>query len=257
MFRVASWNVNSINARLERALAFLERAKPDALCLQELKGPDEKFPMEAIEKAGYHAAIFGQKSYNGVAVLSKTKPTNVVQGLQDKVDDDSSRLIGVTVKGVRVISAYCPNGQEVGAKAYDFKLKWFKRLRKYLEKHHKPSEKIILAGDFNVAPDDRDVYDPKKWEGKIHFSEPEKKALIEVCDFGLVDTFRIHHEEGGFYSWWDYRQLGFPKNRGLRLDFIFASSPLAKKCKAASIDRDERKGSKPSDHAPTLADFDL
>lgn len=252
---VATWNVNSVNARLERLLKFLDRAKPDVLCLQELKCLEEKFPFDAIRAAGYVAATHGQKTYNGVAILTREEAMDVTRGMEDSVDDPAARLIGATVKGVRVYSAYFPNGQAVGTEKYAYKLEWMKRLKHFLNARHQQNQKIILAGDFNVAPEDRDVYDPDAWRGQILFSEPEKAGLKEIFAFGLQDTFRKHHAGDGFYSWWDYRMLGFPKNRGLRIDFILATPPLWETCVSASIDRDERKGDLPSDHAPVLSTF--
>lgn len=260
MFKVATWNVNSIQTRLERVLDFLQREAPDALCLQELKCEENKFPQEAISAAGYHASVYGQKAYNGVAVLTKNKPSNVIQGLQDGVSDAEARLISVTVSSstlnkIRILSAYVPNGQEVGSDKYDYKLKWFKRLRSFLDKNHNPKEKILLAGDFNVAPEDRDCWNPKAWKGRILFSEPEKKALSHVIAFGLTDTTRIHHE-GELFSWWNYRQSAFENNHGLRIDFIFATPPLAKLCTWSRIDRNERRGPQPSDHVPVITEFE-
>jgi exodeoxyribonuclease-3 len=254
---VASWNVNSVNARVERLLAFLDRTKPDVLCLQELKCVDEKFPYDAVKAAGYHAVVHGQKTYNGVAVLSRAEPEPLGAGFRDGAGEADSRLVGARVRGVNVFSAYIPNGQSVGAPKYAYKLEWLRRLRGFLDARHNPDERLVLAGDFNVAPTELDVRKPEAWRGQVLFSEPEQAGLKHVCDFGLFDTFRLHHDDGGHYSWWDYRQLSFPRNDGLRIDFIFATPPLAKLCDKAWIDRDERKGDKPSDHAPCFAQFVL
>ena len=254
-FRVISWNVNSITVRLPRLLGVLERHNPDIVCLQELKCLEEKFPKEELQKLGYHSSVFGQKTYNGVAILSKTKFDKEVKSFGDGVEDTHSRFVMGETRGVQVASCYIPNGQEVGAPAYEYKLKWLARLREFLNKKIDSKKPVVLLGDFNVAPEDRDVYSPKEWEGKILCSEPERKALREVCGYGLVDVFRKHHEEEGLYSWWDYRALGFPFNKGLRIDFVLASKFLADKCTASEIDREERKGEKPSDHAPVIADF--
>lgn len=256
MLKVATWNVNSIHMRLERLFSFLQREKPDILCLQELKCMEEKFPKVEFEKFGYFACVFGQKTYNGVAILSRVEPKDVIKGFQDGVTDDSARLVSATLAGCRVYSVYVPNGQAVGTEKYQYKLEWFKRLKAHLKAKHSPKDKVILAGDFNVVPEDRDVHDPKAWEGQVLFSEPEKEALRSVVDFGIVDTFRLHHSEAGFYSWWDYRQLAFPLDKGLRIDFIFATKTLAEKCDSASIVREERKGTKPSDHVPVMAEFE-
>ncbi len=257
MFKVACWNVNSISSRLSRAQEFLKRHSPDILCLQELKGLDEKFPFDTFRELGYHAEVFGQKTYNGVAILSKEKPLFVMRGFGDGVEDPQSRFIWAKYAKMSVGSVYAPNGQAVGAVAYAYKLEWFRRLRKFLETNAKVTESFILAGDFNVAPEDRDVHDPAAWRGSILCSEPERKSLAGVCEFGLKDTFRKLHSESGLFSWWDYRALAFPFNKGLRIDLILASTVLWESCVAASIDRDERKGEKPSDHAPCLAEFSV
>lgn len=253
--KLYSWNVNSIGVRLERLLRFLEREKPDVLCLQELKCVDEKFPTEAIRQAGYRATVHGQKTYNGVAVLTREEPQAVTRGFGDGGDDGAARFLGVTVRGVRVYSAYVPNGQAVGSEKYAYKLEWLRRLRAYLDGHYTGQSSVIVAGDFNVAPEDRDVHDPKAWHEQILCSTAERRALAHVCGFGLQDTYRKLVAEGGHYSWWDYRMLGFPKNRGLRIDLILATAPLHGECRAVFIDRDERKGAQPSDHAPVGADF--
>jgi len=255
MLKVATWNVNSVNSRLERLLQFLKRESPDVLCLQELKCMEEKFPFEPIRAAGYDVAVYGQKTYNGVAILSKQPITQVQKGFGDGVDDPAARFILGYCEKLWVASAYVPNGQTVGSAAYEYKLKWYARLESLLKSRFTPGDSLLVAGDFNVAPEDRDCHNPTEWEGAVLFSEPEKAALKSLCRFGLVDTFRLHHQDSGLYSWWDYRQLAFPFNKGLRIDFILASSSLASVCNDASIDRDERKGEKPSDHAPCLATF--
>lgn len=257
MRRLVTWNVNSIKIRIDRLLKLIERHRPDVICLQELKTIDANFPLEPLTQAGYHCAVYGQKTYNGVAILSKEEPQEVIRGFGDDVDDPASRFILARFDQWAVASAYIPNGQEVGSPAYAYKLQWLSRLRRLLDADFEPSENLVIAGDFNVAPEDRDVHDPNAWRGKILFSEPEKAALKDVMEFGLVDVFRRHHAAPGLYSWWDYRQMGFPFNRGLRIDFILASDPLAEKCRECFIDREERKGEKPSDHAPVIADFDL
>ncbi len=254
---VASWNVNSIQSRHQRAIEFLRRHSPDFLCLQELKCMDEKFPLEPFREMGYHASVFGQKTYNGVAILSKNEPIDVIKGFGDGVEDPMSRFIWCQFERFALASCYIPNGQSLDAPAYAYKLEWLKRLRTFVDSHADPSEPVILAGDFNVAPENRDVHDPAAWEGSILVSESERKALAHVVDFGFEDTFRKHHSEGGQYSWWDYRALGFQLNKGLRIDLILATQPLWEVCTATSIDRAERKGEKPSDHAPCLAEFDF
>lgn len=255
--KIATWNINSIRARTERLLAWLSSAQPDVLCLQELKCTPEQLPAEEIRAAGYHSVVHGQKTYNGVAILSKEEPRDALLGMSDDVEDPQSRVVAASVGSVRVICVYAPNGQSVGSEAYEYKRAWFQRLRRYLDTRHAKKEPLVLCGDFNVAPEDIDVHDPALWKDQILFSEPEKAALKHVCDFGLVDTFRQHHAEGGKFSWWDYRQLSFPKNKGLRIDHVFATPGLAEKCVGSDIDREARKGKQPSDHAPVWAQLDV
>jgi len=188
-------------------------------------------------------------------LFAKTEPRVIASGFGDDVEDPASRFLLVESNGIQVASCYVPNGQAVGTDKYAYKLKWLERMRGYLKRQAHAEKPMLFTGDFNVAAEDRDVYNPEAWRDSVLFSEPEKKALRDVLAFGLVDTFRLHHEEAGVYSWWDYRQLAFPKNRGLRIDYIFATQSLAKRCKSAWIDRDERKGKLPSDHAPVIAEF--
>ena len=254
MWKVAAWNVNSVKARLDRLLGFLEREQPDVVLLQELKCEEPGFPYEAVGNLGYSAAVSGQKAYNGVAILSREPALDISRGIGFS-DKEDARWIAATVQGVRVASVYVPNGQAVGSEKYAYKLEWLKKLREHLDRTESAQKRLLIGGDFNIAPEDRDVHDPAAWRGQILFSEPEKAALQKVCEFGLADTFRKHHNELGHYSWWDYRMLGFPKNRGLRIDFLFATPALWEHCSAARIDRDERKGTLPSDHAPVIAEF--
>jgi len=253
--KLATWNVNSIRARLERVLAWLDARRPDVLCMQELKVEEKDFPFDAFRAAGWHVAGTWQKTYNGVAIASRAPLERVELGLDDGADDPQARLIGATAFGVRVWCAYAPNGQTVGSDKYAYKLEWLARLRRRLDARAQPGEPLIVCGDFNVAPEERDVYDPRGWENEVLFHIDARAALERVRAWGLVDTFRLHHWEAGYYSWWDYQMLAFPKNRGLRIDHVFASEPLAKRCAAAWIDREERKGKLPSDHAPVIADF--
>jgi exodeoxyribonuclease-3 len=252
--KIATWNVNSIRARLERLVAWLQTAQPDIVCLQELKVTDEAFPHEALCSVGYQAAVFGQKTYNGVAILSREAPQDVERGMPGFADPQS-RLISARVGGIRVLSAYFPNGEQVGTEKYAYKLAWMKQLRAYLACRYSPAEPLVLCGDFNVARDDRDVARPAQWAQSVLCHEAARDALEEVRLWGFVDVVRQHHPEGGIYSWWDYRMLGFPKNNGLRIDHIFATESLARRCTAAEVDREQRKGDKPSDHAPVLAVF--
>lgn len=253
--KIVTWNVNSVRARLERLLHWLQKAQPDIVCLQELKAKEEAFPFEAIRAAGYHAAVFGQPAYNGVAVISRAEPQSIVRGMNDGVDDLHARFLAAQVGEVQVLSAYVPNGQVVGSQQYAFKLEWLKRLRAFLERHFTPQTPLVLCGDFNVARDDRDVANPAAWEESVLCHPTSRAALENLLGWGLVDLHRQQHPEGGAYSWWDYRSLAFPKNDGLRLDYIFATQPLACCCTVAEIDRQERKGEKPSDHAPVIAEF--
>jgi exodeoxyribonuclease-3 len=254
--KIASWNVNSIRAREERLLRWLEKEQPDALCLQELKVQDEGFPHGDIEGLGYHAVVHGQRTYNGVAILSRTEPTRAVPGMDDDVEDPQARLIEATIDGVRILSAYVPNGKEVGSEKYQYKLDWMQRLYDRLLRTAAPSDLIVLCGDMNVAPDDRDAAHPEKWRDSVLCHEAAREALERIRNWGLVDVVRKHHPEGGVFSWWDYRMLAFPKGEGLRIDHILATEPMAARCVQARIDRDERKGKKPSDHAPVIAVFE-
>ncbi len=252
---IASWNINSVRARVARLEAWLATKKPDVLCLQELKCTEEQFPLETVERLGYHAAVYGQKTYNGVAILSTSPLEAVERGLPVADDDGEARVLAATVRGTRVLSVYAPNGQSVDSPAYQGKLAFYARLRRALDGRYRAEPSLVLCGDFNVAPEERDVWDPVLWEGQTLFSLPERAALKEVVAFGLEDTFRMHHPEPGRYSWWDYRMLGFPKNHGLRIDAIYANKALAARCEAADIDREARKGKLPSDHAPVWARF--
>jgi exodeoxyribonuclease-3 len=210
----------------------------------------------ALRAAGYYSAFHGQKSYNGVAILSRSAPQDVRPSLCDEEDDPQARVIAATIRSVRVYSIYAPNGQAVGSPAYDYKLKWFARLRSCLRKEG-VEQQVAVCGDFNVAPKDEDVYDPGLWRGAIMCSGGERAAFEQLCETGFTDTLRIHHLEPGLFSWWDYRMLAFPKNRGLRIDAILASKSLAERCTAAGIERELRKGKEPSDHAPVWAKFSL
>jgi len=255
MLKVATWNVNSITIRLERLLGFLQRVNPDVVCLQELKCTDDKFPTAALQAAGYHSVILGQKAYNGVAILSRHRPDQVDRGFADGVDDQAARFISAKFKELTVMSAYVPNGQEVGSDKFFYKLNWLARLRSYLDRQHRPDQKLVLAGDFNVAPDDRDVHNPEAWREKILCSSRERAALATTLDFGLLDAYRCLHPQETQYTWWDYRMLAFQKNLGLRIDFLLTTRSLSEQLSACYVERDERKGEKPSDHAPVVAEF--
>lgn len=253
--KIATWNVNSVLARLPSVLKWLGKARPDVLCLQETKCTDDKFPRAEFEAAGYRAELFGQQTYNGVAILSRTPCADVQRGFPDDEEGAHARLLAATVGGVRVVNVYVPNGQAVGTDKYAFKLNWLRRLREYFDEHHWEDEELLLCGDFNVAPEDRDVYEPNLWRGRILFSEPEKAALREVKEWGFVDAYRQHVEAGGMFSWWDYRAGAFRRNQGLRIDHIWVSPALAERCRDAWIDKEPRGWERPSDHTPVVAEF--
>lgn len=258
--KLATWNVNSIRARKERVLDWLDSHAPDVLCMQETKTTDELFfedgfLVEALRTRGYHAVHHGQKTYNGVAILAREPLTDVSRGFGDGELDEQARLIAATCAGIRVISAYIPNGKAVDSDKYTYKLAWMSRLRRYLDRDCALDSPVVLCGDFNVAPEDRDVYDPAALAGQLLCTEAERDALQHVVGWGLADAFRLHHQEAGLYSWWDYRQLAFPKKRGLRIDMIYLSQPLVSRCVGAMIDREARKGKGPSDHAPVLIEL--
>jgi exodeoxyribonuclease-3 len=253
---IATWNVNSIRARQQRVLAWLQSQRPDVLCLQELKVTDEEFPREPFQQIGYQAAVFGQKTYNGVAILALSRPQDVERGFNDEVEDAQARFIAATVDGVRILSAYAPNGEETGSEKYAYKQNWFYRLRTHLKDRKLLTGPVALCGDLNIAPEERDVADPDKWEWSVLFNADMRAEFRDLLSLGLVDAFRLHHRESGCYSWWDYRDLGFPRNDGLRIDHILVSEALRRRCADAHIDREARQGEKPSDHAPVLAVFD-
>jgi exodeoxyribonuclease III len=255
--KIVTWNINSIRARKERFLGWLADKQPDVLCLQETKLVDQEFPTAEIEKLGYSCAAFGQKTYNGVAIISKQPLADVQRGMDDGSDDTQARLISARLGATRVVSCYIPNGAEVGSDKYTYKLAWLGRLRKYLERTARPDEMLVLAGDFNVAPRTLDVAYPEQWEPTVLFHPTVRAALAEVTSWGLVDVFADKFPQGGVYSWWDYRQLSFPRGDGLRIDLLLATKPLAERCSKAYVDREARKGKQPSDHAPVVAEFDL
>ena len=255
--KIATWNVNSITARLPLVKQWLETARPDVLCLQELKCTDEKFPAEELSELGYKSEVFGQRTYNGVAIVSQAPCTDVRRGLPDDEEGAQARLIAATVGGVRLVNVYVPNGQFVGSDKYRFKLEWMQRLRRFFDKEYEQSEQVLLCGDFNVAPEERDVHDPLQWEGHVLFSKYERKALEKIREWGFIDSFRLHHEEGGHYSWWDYRQGSFRRDNGLRIDHIWVSEPLAKRCTESWIDKEPRTWERPSDHTPVISAFDF
>ncbi len=256
--QLATWNVNSLNVRLGHVLDWLAAHPVDVLCLQETKLTDDKFPAAEFEARGYHASFAGQKTYNGVAVLARAAVTEVVRNLPG-FEDEQQRVLSATVhlagQPIRVICAYFPNGQEVGSDKYRYKLAWCDALRAHLENELRGHERLALLGDYNIAPEDRDVHDPAAWAGQILCSDAERDRFRALTALGLKDAFRLFDQPEKTYSWWDYRQLGFQKNRGLRIDHILLTPALAQSCTACAIDRAERKKPQPSDHAPVIATF--
>lgn len=254
--KIASWNVNSLKVRLEHVLNWLETSSVDLLGLQELKLTDEMFPVEKLEQAGYGAVFAGQKTYNGVAILYKKstmpEPEDVLVNLPS-FEDPQRRVIGATFGDFRFISAYCVNGSEVGSEKYAYKMAWFDALIKDSEQWLAKWPKLALVGDYNIAPDDRDVHDPVAWKDQVLCSEPERSRFEKLLELGLKDSFRLFEQPEKIFSWWDYRQLGFQKNRGLRIDHLLLSQPLIDACTASEVDRAPRKWEKPSDHAPVIA----
>ncbi len=261
--KLATWNVNSIRARHERVLAWVEANRPDVLCLQELKAEDEKFPAADYRALGYEIATFGEKTYNGVAILARGPLGEVERGFADGAGDPQARFLAATAAtaataagGVRVMCAYAPNGEAVGSEKFAYKLAWFERLRAYLAARVRPGSAAVLCGDLNVAPEPIDVHDPALWEGRVLYSAEERAALARaVGAAGLVDVIRRLHPEDRIYTWWDYRQLAFPRNLGLRIDHVLATPALAARATAARVDREARKGKLPSDHAPVVVEL--
>jgi len=254
--KIATWNVNSIIARLPLVTRWLEKEQPDILCMQETKCADDKFPALELKSAGYECLLFGQQSYNGVAIASRAGCANEVRGFPGDDSGSQSRLLMAEIAGISLVNVYIPNGQSVGSDKYEFKLQWMKRLRELLDQRYEPSANVLLCGDFNVAPDERDVHDPRLWQNRILFSEAERAALEYIRDWGFTDTFRSHTPDAGHYSWWDYRAGGFRRNLGLRIDHIWVSAPLAQRNPRTWIDKEPRAWERPSDHAPVVAEFD-
>ena len=253
---IAAWNVNSLNVRLPRLLDWLAIHRPDVVCLQETKLEAAKFPVLAIAAAGYAAHFSGQKTYNGVAILVREglAATDIAIGIPGFADEQK-RVIAATIAGIRVVDVYVPNGQSVDSDKYQYKLAWYAALANLLRAELARHPALAVLGDFNVAPEDRDVHDPALWAGQVLCSEPERSAFRALLEIGLADSFRLFDQPEKTFSWWDYRQLAFPKNHGLRIDHILLSAALAARCTGSRIDRNARKGEKPSDHAPVLADL--
>jgi len=254
--KIATWNVNSMNVRQPHVIEWLQAHQPDVLVLQEIKQLTEKFPVDDLQAIGYHSIASGQKTYNGVAVISKTPATDPVTDFPD-LDDPQRRILASTVGDVRIVDLYIPNGSEVGSEKYEYKLGWLASLQRFLETELKAHEKLVVLGDFNIAPADEDVHDPEKWGEAILCSPQERKALRDVIDLGLTDVFRKFEHPEKTFSWWDYRAAGFRRNAGLRIDLILSSDAMTKHCSSCYVDKEPRAWERPSDHAPVVAEFDV
>lgn len=252
---IATWNVNSVLARMPHVIRWLDDVKPDVLCMQETKCTDDKFPTLVFQERGYQCQLFGQQSYNGVAILSRTPCEIGHRGYPDDDETAQSRLITSTVDGVQIVNVYIPNGQAVGSEKFEMKLAWMRRLREFFDRNYDPAKPVLLCGDFNVAPEERDVHDVRLWQGRIMFSEQERATLQLIKDFGFTDAFRLHIDEGGKFTWWDYRAGAFRRNLGLRIDHVWITQPLVSRSVRTWIDLEPRTWEKPSDHAPVLAEF--
>jgi exodeoxyribonuclease-3 len=253
---LATWNVNSLRVRLPHLRDWLASNPVDVLALQETKLPDADFPREEVERLGMQVVFSGQRTYNGVALLARNGCEDVVAGIPG-FDDEQKRVLAATVAGVRIVDVYVPNGQTVGSEKYEYKLRWLEALRRYVVAELARCPQLVVLGDYNIAPEDRDVHDPKAWEGSVHVSEPERAALRALLGAGLEDCFRRFEQPEKSFSWWDYRMMAFRRNAGLRIDLILASPALARKCGACHIDKAPRRLERPSDHAPVLARFDI
>jgi exodeoxyribonuclease-3 len=253
-FKVATWNVNSLRVRLPHVLDWLAAEKPDVLVLQETKLIDADFPAEAIQQAGYHVVYSGQKTYNGVAIISRIAGTDSIMDLPG-LDDYQRRVLALTIGDVRILNLYVPNGESVGSDKYEYKLGWLKHLAAFVELERKAYPNMVILGDFNIAPEDRDVHDPAEWEGKVLCSAPERQALKALLDMGFVDCFRQEEQPDKAFSWWDYRMNAFKRNRGLRIDLILASEALVSRYLKCYIDKTPRGLERPSDHTPVIVEF--
>ena len=252
--KLATWNVNSLKVRLPQVLEWVAAHQPDILCLQETKLEDKSFPRMELEAAGYRAVFAGQKTYNGVAILSRLPLGDVTVGIPG-LADEQQRLIAATADGVRIVCGYFPNGQSVGSDKYAYKLGWIEALTAWLREELARHPRLALLGDYNIAPEARDVHDPEAWAGQVLFSEPERAAFRRLLELGLRDAFRLFEQPEKIYSWWDYRMMAFRRNRGLRIDHILLSGELAKDCTACAVDKEARKAERPSDHAPVMAEL--
>lgn len=258
MLKIASWNVNSLNVRLPHVLAWTDVAQPDILALQETKLPDDRFPVTDLAEAGYSSVFSGQPTYNGVAILSREPACDAVTDIPG-LDDPQRRILAATVStslgDVRVVNLYVVNGGEVGSEKFSYKLEWLEKVTRWLADQAKQHTDMVVLGDFNIAPEDRDVHDPALWREKILCSTPERAALRELISLGFADTFRLFEQGERIYSWWDYRMNAFRRKMGLRIDLVLASESMAKRCTAAYVDVEPRRQERPSDHAPVIAEF--
>ena len=252
--KIATWNINSLRVRLPQVLRWLEAHQPEVLALQETKIEDRDFPVGEFERAGYHAVFSGQPTYNGVALLSREPPEDIVTALPD-FDDPQKRVLLGRVGDLAVLNLYVPNGQSLDSDKYRYKLDWLAQLDLWLEELLRNYPQLVVLGDFNIAPEDRDVYDPELWTGQVLASEPERAAFRKLTERGLKDSFRLHTDGGGHYSWWDYRTAAFRRNQGLRIDHILLSTALAERSAATVIDREPRGWERPSDHTPVVAEL--
>ena len=254
--RIATWNVNSLRVRLPQLLEWLAASAPDVVALQETKLSDADFPAAELLAAGYHSAYAGQKTYNGVATLARAEPGDVLRDLPG-YDDPQRRVLAASVAGVRVINLYVPNGQSVGSDKFHYKLGWLRALRGWLRQELAAHQRLVVLGDFNIAPEDRDVHDPAAWAGSVLVSPEERAALRDTLALGLIDVFRKFDQPLQSFSWWDYRAGAFRRNHGLRIDLLLASPMLADRCTACAIDREPRRAERASDHTPVVATFDI
>ncbi len=254
--KLATWNVNSLKVRLPQVLDWAGKHRPEVLCLQETKLEDASFPHAEISAAGYQALCCGQKTYNGVAILSRTTATECATAIAG-FEDVQKRILAATVGGARVVCAYVPNGENLTSEKFQYKLRWLAAFREWLKSELAAYPRLAVAGDFNIAPEARDVHDPAAWEDKIHFTPPEREAFAGLISIGFKDAFRLFDQPAGAYTWWDYRMNAFRRKLGLRIDHILLSEALAKSCAACAIDTEPRKNERPSDHAPVIAELDL
>ncbi len=251
---IATWNVNSLNVRLEQVLQWITQHQPDIFALQETKVIDEKFPVNAFQQIGYQVIYSGQPTYNGVAIISKAATADIVTDITD-LADPQRRILAATIDGIRVINVYVPNGQSLDSDKYSYKLHWLEKMRDYLAEQIQLYPQLLVLGDFNIAPTDLDVHDPQQWQGQVLVSAAERQAFQALLDCGLTDSFRLHHAEEQQFSWWDYRALAFRRNHGLRIDHILISQALVDICQSAYIDKELRKSERPSDHTVVVAEF--